>query len=92
MEPTMKVSNEQIASVIAHGGTVTPESAIVDAATIRLTDRELIEAVVEKVKQTPDREDRIAELRAQIQAGTYNPSSEDIADTMVRRAIADRIR
>ena len=88
----MKVSNEQIASVLAHGGTVTPDSAVVDAAMIRITDRDLIEAVVEKVKQMPDREERIAELKAQIEAGTYNPSSDDIADTMVRRAIADKIR
>ncbi|MES1227927.1 MAG: flagellar biosynthesis anti-sigma factor FlgM [Armatimonadota bacterium] len=88
----MKVSNEQIASVLAHGGAVTQDTAVVDAANIRLMDRDLIESVVEKVKQMPDRNERIAELKAQIEAGTYNPSADDIADTMVRRAIADRIR
>ena len=88
----MKVSNEQIASVLAHNGAITPDTAVVDAAAIRITDRELIESIVEKVKNTPDREERIAELKAQIEAGTYNPSSDDIADAMVRRAIADRIR
>jgi negative regulator of flagellin synthesis FlgM len=88
----MKVSNEQIASVMAHQGQVTPESAVVDSSFIRLTDRGLIESLVEKVKQMPDREDRVAELKAQVQAGTYNPSSADIADAMVRRAIADRVR
>jgi anti-sigma28 factor (negative regulator of flagellin synthesis) len=88
----MKVSNEQIATVLAQNGSVTPESAIVDAATIRLMDKDLVEAVVEKVKNLPDREDRIAELKAKIEAGQYNPAGDEIADAMIRRAIADRIR
>ena len=88
----MKVSNEQIASVLAHQGALTPESAVVDAAVIRVADKDLVESVVEKVKATPDREDRIAELKAKLDAGQYNPSGDDIADAMIRRAIADRIR
>ena len=88
----MKVSNEQIASVLAHHGALTPESAVVDAAVIRVADKDLVESVVEKVKATPDREDRIAELKAKLDAGQYNPSGDDIADAMIRRAIADRIR
>ena len=88
----MKVSNEQIASVKAHNGQVTPEAAVVDASFIRLTDRDLIESVVEKVNQMPDRDDRVAELKAQVDAGNYRPSTDDIADAMVRRAVADRIR
>ena len=88
----MKVSNEQIASVLAHHGALTPESAVVDAAVIRVADKDLVESVVEKVKATPDREDRIAELKAKLDAGQNNPSGDDIADAMIRRAIADRIR
>ena len=40
----------------------------------------------------PDREEYIAELKAKIDAGQYNPTSDDIADAMIRRNIADRIR
>jgi negative regulator of flagellin synthesis FlgM len=42
------------------------------------------------VDQVPDvREARVRELKAQVDAGTYNVSSEDIADLMLRRIIAD---
>jgi anti-sigma28 factor (negative regulator of flagellin synthesis) len=57
-----------------------------------LSDVELIRRVTQEVVHMPDREDRIAELRAQIEAGEYNPTGDDIADAMIRRAIADRIR
>lgn len=58
----------------------------------RPEDAELIKQVVDAVMQMPDREDRIAELKARIQAGTYNPTGDEIADAMVRRAIADKMR
>ena len=58
----------------------------------RPEDAELILAVVKHVQQLPDREDRIAELKARIEAGTYNPSGDEIADAMIRRAIADQMR
>ena len=34
----------------------------------------------------------IAELKAKIEAGEYNPTGDEIADAMIRRSIADRIR
>jgi negative regulator of flagellin synthesis FlgM len=40
----------------------------------------------------PDREDMIAEIKAKIEAGDYQPSSDEIADAMIRRSIADHIR
>jgi len=39
----------------------------------------------------PDREDRIAELKAKIEAGTYRVSGEEIAESMIRRNIADKV-
>lgn len=84
----MKISNEQI-ELIKKGESVAKEK--VDAAVIKLTDADLIEETVAKVNRMPDREDMIAELKAKIQAGTYNPSGDDIADAMIRRTIADRI-
>lgn len=53
---------------------------------------EVVNDLVKQVIRMPDREDRIAELRARIEAGDYNPTGYEIAEAMVRRAIADRVR
>lgn len=87
----MKVSNEQIARVIAEP-VITPDANKVDDAVIRLVDAELVQSVTKDVLNAPDREAMVAELKAKIDAGTYHVSADDIVDTMVRRAIADRIR
>ncbi len=58
----------------------------------RPEDAELIEQVVQSVVNAPDREDRITELRAKIASGQYNPTGDEIADAMIRRAIADQMR
>lgn len=55
-------------------------------------DAHLLKQVTQKVLDMPDREDMINDLKARIEAGTYNPSAEDIVDTMIRRAIADKTR
>lgn len=57
----------------------------------RPEDAELVRQVIQEVLNMPDREDRVADLKARIEAGTYNPSGDDIADAMIRRAIADRM-
>jgi anti-sigma28 factor (negative regulator of flagellin synthesis) len=56
-----------------------------------VADQEMIKQVVADVIAMPDREDRIAELKAKIESGTYSVSAEQIVDAMARRAIADRI-
>lgn len=88
----MKISNEQLQKVADSGGSITPDSALVDAAVIKLTDKALIEEITHKVADMPDRDDLVAELRARVEAGEYNPTGEEIADAMVRRAIADQVR
>jgi negative regulator of flagellin synthesis FlgM len=55
-------------------------------------DAHLLKQVTKKVLDMPDREEMVASLKARIEAGEYNPSAEDIVDTMIRRAIADRMR
>ncbi|MBS1708205.1 MAG: flagellar biosynthesis anti-sigma factor FlgM [Armatimonadetes bacterium] len=87
----MKVSNEQIARVIAEP-VLTPEASKVDEAVIRLVDADLVQSVTRDVLNAPDRDAMVAEIKARVDAGTYNVSADDIVDTMVRRAIADRIR
>jgi hypothetical protein len=54
-------------------------------------DPQMVSAIVKRVEQMPDREDMIAELRARVEAGLYNPSGDEIAEAMIRRAIADSI-
>lgn len=48
---------------------------------------------MQAVDATPEtRDDLVAKLQKQISSGTYSVSGSDIADQMVRRAQADRIR
>ena len=58
----------------------------------RAEDAELVVRVVEDVKAMSDREDRIADLKARLEAGNYNPTGAEIADAMIRRAIADNVK
>lgn len=47
----------------------------------------------EALKQIPDvREEIVEEVRSRIEKGEYKVSGEDIADMMMRRRAADRIR
>ncbi len=87
----MKVSNEQIARVIAEPA-LTPDASKVDEAVIRLVDAELVQSVTRDVLSMPDRDAMVEEIKAKVEAGTYQVSADEIVDTMVRRAIADRIR
>lgn len=88
----MRISEEQLKKVAESAGAVTPDSALVDEAVIRLTDKDLIQEIAHKVMDMPDREEMIAELRSRIESGDYSPSGEDVADAMIRRAIADQVR
>ncbi|HXH61201.1 MAG TPA: flagellar biosynthesis anti-sigma factor FlgM [Fimbriimonadaceae bacterium] len=88
----MKISSEQLKKVAESGGTITPDSAVVDAAVIKLTDKSLIEDVARKVADMPDRDEMVAELKAKIEAGEYKVSGDEIADSMIRRAIADEVK
>lgn len=49
-----------------------------------------IQRVKQLINRLPDvREDRVQALKAQIDQGTYNVSGQDIADLIIRRALAD---
>ncbi len=89
----MQISNEEVKRIMSRGvirdiedlseGIDDPEYAI---------EPEMVEAVTKLVTELPDREDRVAELKARIDAGQYNPTGDEIADAMIRRNIADRVR
>jgi hypothetical protein len=88
----MRISDEQLKKVIEMGGLslVPTEDGFV--ASPRPDDAGLIKSLTTEILEMPDRETMIADLKARIEAGTYNPSGAEIADVMIRRAIADRIR
>jgi negative regulator of flagellin synthesis FlgM len=49
-----------------------------------------IQCVKSELDRLPDvREDRVMELKARIESGAYRISADDIADLIVRRALAD---
>lgn len=87
----MKISTEQLEKVKALDGKVTPSESLVEASVIKLMNAELIKKVTADVIAHPDREDMIAELKSRIEKGEYKVSADEIVDTMVRRAQADRI-
>lgn len=49
-----------------------------------------VKAMTREIVEMGDRQDMIDELKAQIVAGIYNPSGEEIVDSMIRRAVADQ--
>ena len=61
------------------------------AAQVDISDKaQEVQRITQLIKDLPDvREDRVRELKAQVENGTYNVSSEDIADLIIRRALAD---
>ena len=87
----MKISTEQLEKVKALGGSVTPPESVVDTAVIKLMDGELIKSVTAEVSSQPDRDEMVAEIKARIEKGEYKVTADEIVDTMVRRARADRI-
>lgn len=64
------------------------------AATVELSQSaQTINQARQAVDAVPDtRDDLVAKIKSQVDAGTYHVSSSDIADQMYRRAQADSIR
>lgn len=79
---------------VAASGTVSTSESSSAAAEVEISDTaQDIQNAKQMVMQAPDvREDVVAAIKARIDNGTYAVSGEDIADLMIRRALADRIR
>jgi negative regulator of flagellin synthesis FlgM len=97
----MRISDTEVQKILSQstelGATPAHEMLVQEITEIgaeadRKADAVLVKQVVQDVIQTPDREEMIADLRARIEAGTYHPTGDEIADTMIRRSIADRIK
>lgn len=88
----MQISNNEIKKILNQHKVVADIEAVGQELAQREVDAPMIKRVVKDVINMPDREDRIAELKAKIDSGAYNPSGEEIADAMIRRSIADHVQ
>lgn len=97
----MIISNQQVQSIIknygATGGRRVRSSEAVSAPA-RQDKLELspqaqeMQAVRQKINSIPDvRKDRVDELKSQIKNGTYQVPSQDVAEKMLNRSLADGI-
>lgn len=87
----MRISDHEIQKIV-HGTTAETPDALLALGHEKLQDDDaLVARTVERVMATGDREHMIADLKARIEAGTYNPTSQQIVDAMARRAIADHL-
>jgi anti-sigma28 factor (negative regulator of flagellin synthesis) len=87
----MRISDNEVKKIL--GGTPAIVSAIVSVGedvVQRSKDAELIAEVTQNVIAMPDREAFVAEMKARVESGQYNPTADEIVDAMVRRAIADK--
>ena len=87
----MQISDTEVKKILEQGSLVR-EIESVGKERQRAEDAEMVSRVTENVKSMGDREDRIADLKSRIEAGTYNPTGAEIADAMIRRSIADGIK
>ncbi len=89
----MRISDNEVKKILsgAHASLV-EEIVLIGHESAREADERLATQVTQDVIAMGDREDMISDIKARIEAGSYNPSGDDIADTMIRRSIADRIR
>lgn len=94
----MRISNEQVQQILAAQGVKGPKatkgtagpgptsSPASDAVSVSSKGQEIGKAL-QTLAGLPDvRADRVEALKAQIQAGTYQVSGRDIAESMLKRA------
>ncbi len=98
----MQISMGEVNRLLAQIGSVRDshndcgEQIVVNEAVVKTTgipaevDKREVDMVLMELDRLPDtREDRVAVLKQQIARGEYNVSSEDIADLIIRRCLAD---
>jgi len=70
-------------------GTAKPEEkAINQTEVIKLSSQKLVEKAVKKALSMPEiREEKVAQIKAQIKSGTYNVSNKEIARAIIRNLL-----
>lgn len=86
----MQISDTQVKKILEMGS-LAQQIDLVGDARRHAEDQRLVADVVADVNAMDDREDRIADLKARIEAGSYNPAGAEIVDAMIRRAAADSV-
>ena len=86
----MRISDTEIQKIVTKTVTETTD-ALLALGHEKSDDDALVARTTERVMALGDREEMVAELKARIEAGTYNPTSEQIVDAMARRRIADHL-
>ena len=97
----MIISNKQVQSILSLNqvtgakkkGSIANTTSVNKADTLVLSDRaQGLQFAKEQVLKSPEvRAERITELKKQIQNGTYQVSSSDIAQKMIGRSLVDEI-
>jgi negative regulator of flagellin synthesis FlgM len=98
----MIISNKQVQSILSmnqvtgpkkKGNVAEPTTSTNKADSLVLSDRaQGLQFATEQVLKSPEvRAEKITELKKQIQNGTYQVSSSDIAQKMVGRSLVDEI-
>ena len=88
----MRISDIEVNKILGGHYAIVQDLADLDQSLkTKAETADVIRHVTAEVMAMPDREHLIADLKARIEAGTYNPSGDEIADAMIRRSIADRI-
>lgn len=87
----MRISDNEVKKILS-GTAIVRDIEFIGQVLDREADEKLAHDVTQDVLAMGDREDQIADLKARIEAGTYNPTGAEIADAMIRRSIADRVR
>jgi hypothetical protein len=89
----MRISDKEVKKILGGEQAIAGEIAgIGEDIAQREKDRPMVKMIAKAVINMPDREEMVAELKARIDAGEYNPTGDDIADAMIRRNIADSVR
>jgi negative regulator of flagellin synthesis FlgM len=86
----MQISDVEVKKII-HSKQLVADIVQIGQERAKAEDAKIVAEVTQAVIAMPDREDRIAELKAKIEAGTYNVTGDQIAEAMIRRNIADKI-
>jgi len=87
----MQISDTEVKKILEQGSLVRDIEHVGEQRK-QAEDADTVARVTEEVKSMGDREDRIADLKSRIEAGTYNPTGAEIADAMIRRSIADSMK
>jgi hypothetical protein len=95
LEGTMRISDAEVQKILrSHDAVVRQIIDLqegIDDPQYEI-DPKLVKEVVQAVMAMPDREELISELKARIDRGEYHPTGDEIAEAMIRRSIADRVR